>query len=206
MILYSKNNRAFSPLKNIISKMNSAVLNILYFGAGAKPAFNSSRGFTMIEMIIVIVIIGIMAAMGYSTFRTPNEKIACKFIFSHMQLAKMRAVSTNADTYVNLDSTDTTDDVDGVYLLNSLDDVNIPDEVNYPSSAPTSIADYTFAADGREFGGTGNKLRFTSRGTPSGTGGSVYLKDMNSDRHCAVTVSAAGSIKLWTSLDGSSWQ
>lgn len=209
MILYSKNNKGFSPLKNIINKMNSTVLNILCFGAGPKPAFNSSRGFTLIEMIIVIVIMGIMAVMGHAIFKTPNLKIACKFIFSHMQLEKMRAVSTNNNTYINLNSVDSDpNDADGDYLFNSLEDVDIPNEVNYPSVAPTSIPSYAFVTDGRDFDETGtpNILQFTPKGTPSGTGGSVYLKDMDSNKHCAVTVSPAGSIKLWTSSDGSTWE
>lgn len=60
-------------------------------------------GFTLIEMIIVLAIIGILATLAYSTLRTPKEKIACKNIFSAMQLAKMRAIATGYNTYIDFD-------------------------------------------------------------------------------------------------------
>ncbi len=64
---------------------------------------HTKRGSTLIELFIVLFIISILATVAYSTFRTPKEKIACKNIYSAMQLAKIRAISTGYNAYVDFD-------------------------------------------------------------------------------------------------------
>lgn len=60
-------------------------------------------GHTLVELVIALAIIMILLLAGYSTLRTPKEKIACKNIFSAMQLAKMRAISTGYNAYIDFD-------------------------------------------------------------------------------------------------------
>ncbi len=63
----------------------------------------SKNGFTMTELLIVLAIMTILLTAGFSTFRTPKEKIACKNIYSAMQMARLRAVSTESNVYIDFD-------------------------------------------------------------------------------------------------------
>ncbi len=60
-------------------------------------------GFSLIELIIVISILGILAAAAYSNFKVTKEKMACKNIYSALQTAKMKAISTGYRAYVDFD-------------------------------------------------------------------------------------------------------
>lgn len=63
----------------------------------------NNRGFTLLELIIVLSIMSILLLSSYSVLRTPKEKIACKNVYSTFHLAKMRAVSTGKNAYVDFD-------------------------------------------------------------------------------------------------------
>ena len=75
---------------------------------------NYEAGFTMVEMVFVLAIMSILLTIAYSQLRTPNERIACKEIYSNLQLGKMQAVSTGANVTVNVDTD-----------LNSVEDVDV---------------------------------------------------------------------------------
>jgi|TARA_Y100000294_G_scaffold131394_1_gene123759 prepilin-type N-terminal cleavage/methylation domain-containing protein len=158
-------------------------------------------GFTMIEMVIVLVIISVIIMLAYSQLRTPHEKAACQYIYSQMQLAKMNAVATGSNNTVDLDT-----------LFDGYDDVDVPEDANFLASDPGSYpsGETAFPADGINFG-TNNIVSFTSKGMAEESGssdnGAAYIYDVNnSSRMCAVTVLSTGMIRLWTSIDsGATW-
>ena len=65
--------------------------------------YKNNKGFSLIELFAVLGIMMILLILSYSILRTPKEKIACKNIFSAMQLAKMRAISTGSNSYIDFD-------------------------------------------------------------------------------------------------------
>jgi len=70
---------------------------------GPAGLLKNNRGFTLIEAVVVLSIVSIVIGMAYSSFRTPVEKLACREIFSAMQLAKMRAISSGSNFFVDFD-------------------------------------------------------------------------------------------------------
>lgn len=190
----------FTPLKNFTNKDSCKVMNKHFNGTKLSSILNSLTGFTLIEMMVVVVLMSILVAMAYATLRTPNEKIACKEIYSSLQLAKMQAVSTG-DVVVDVEND----------VLNNMEDVDFPNEVTYLTSAPAnepSGTGWSWQAGGIGF--SGDKIvTFTSKGMTADSG-SVYLYDVdNPTRICAVAVLATGLVKMSASSDGgasaSSW-
>ena len=95
--------------------------------------YKNNKGFSLIELIVVLAIMSILLISGYSTLRTPNEKIACKNIFSALQLAKFRAIATGYNAYVDfdMDGGDVSDKFYTVYLDTDNDnDFGEKDNVN----------------------------------------------------------------------------
>lgn len=86
--------------------------------AGSFNLYKNNEGFTLIELFVVLSIMSILLVLSYSTLRVPKEKIACKNIFSALQLAKMRAIATGYNTYVDfdMDGGDVSDKYYTVYL------------------------------------------------------------------------------------------
>ena len=60
----------------------------------------------------------IFLILSHSILRTPRERIACKNVFFAMQLARMRAISTGNNAYIdfNMDGEDVSDKYYTVYL------------------------------------------------------------------------------------------
>lgn len=51
----------------------------------------------------MLAMLGALAAVAYSNFKVTHERAACSQIVSALQLAKMRAISTGNDIYVDFD-------------------------------------------------------------------------------------------------------
>jgi Tfp pilus assembly protein FimT len=66
-------------------------------------SFRSLSGTTINELIIVLGLTSILATLSIMPFRTFRENIACRHIFSAMQLARMRAIVSGFDSYVDFD-------------------------------------------------------------------------------------------------------
>lgn len=75
------------------------------------PARRMLRGFTLVELVIVIVIIGVMLSLGLSSFletiRNAQLRARAENILSGLQLAKMEALKRN--TTVRFQLVDTLD-------------------------------------------------------------------------------------------------
>jgi prepilin-type N-terminal cleavage/methylation domain-containing protein len=75
----------------------------------------NSKGFTLIEVIIVIALMGIMAVMGIPNFlgwvANYNLKAAANELYSNMQFARIKAVKQNKEWAVVFDS------VNGIYYV-----------------------------------------------------------------------------------------
>ena len=159
-----------------------------------------NRGFTLIEAMVVLAIVSIVVGMAYSSFRTPEEKLACRYIFSTLQLKKMEAVSESADKIVTINAA----------LMADLVDSTIDEDYEFLTVAPVNlVGGFAYdVTDGIDFGGGDNVITFTSKGMPTiGDAGSVYVRSMDdTNKICAVTVSLGGMVKMWTSNDsGANW-
>ncbi len=176
---------------------------------GQGSVVNCEAGFTIVELIVVLAIMSILVGMAYSALRTPNEKIACQYIYSKMNLAKMRAVSGN--TGVSW-SVDVDDELSGSNFWD-LTSVTWGQEVAYQTSVTFALADpgISFPSNGIDFDsgpGTSNIIYFSSKGmaedgSNNSTNGSVYIYNVeSSNRICAVIVRTTGLIKMRSSSDG----
>ncbi|MBI5187206.1 MAG: prepilin-type N-terminal cleavage/methylation domain-containing protein [Nitrospinae bacterium] len=65
--------------------------------------FKNPKGFTLVELMIVVALIAILGGLAYSNFKRTKEKIACGDVYSAFQSAKMRAISTGSSAYVDFD-------------------------------------------------------------------------------------------------------
>jgi prepilin-type N-terminal cleavage/methylation domain-containing protein len=150
----------------------------------------NNRGFTLIEAVVVLSIVSIVIGMAYSSFRTPDEKLACRHIFSNLQLAKMQAVSVSAEQTVDINTT-----------VNDLVDVTLNTDYQFLTTQPTyEPLGMPWDTDGINFGGD-DEIKFTPKGVPDSQG-IVYVNSVdNPERQCAVTVSLGGMVKMWTSND-----
>lgn len=74
----------------------------------SKKKLKGATGFTLIEVLVVVAIIGILAAIGYPTFLSmlPNirTKAAARDIYADMNAAKMEAVKRNSCVVVTFDT------------------------------------------------------------------------------------------------------
>jgi prepilin-type N-terminal cleavage/methylation domain-containing protein len=103
----------FSSLKILKNKTGRIDMRKIFY-----PAIGSLTGFTIVELMVVLGIMSVLLMLSYPTLRTPKEKIACKNVFSAMQLAKMRAIATGYNAYVDfdMDGGDVSDSFYTVYL------------------------------------------------------------------------------------------
>ena len=154
------------------------------------PDYKSKGGFTLVELIIVVVIMGVIAAMAVPSVITffDNYRLqgAAREVMLTMQLAKMKAISKNLQYKVDL--TPTGGPAGGTYLLQ---------EGNKSSGSDTwttiethNLSDY---ANTILYSSTNDPI-FNPRGTISNLT-TVVVKNTKGDSY-QISTSIAGRIKL----------
>lgn len=165
----------------------------------------SSKGFTIIEMMIVIAIIGILAAIAIPNFISwlPNYRLgsAARDVLSTMQLARLRAVRENANVVISFD---TGNDSYRAFVDNGEGGGTRNNEIRDGTEKIIKNGQMPAGVDlyNASFGGP--TTRFNSMGLPSGFLGSVSMKN-DQNRYRRITVSSAGNSRIQKSTDGINW-
>lgn len=172
------------------------------------------RGFTLLELMMIVAIIGIMSAMAYPGFSDYLERAKVKRfgrdIVSHMQLARINALRDGKQWAIQFDD-------NGYWVLSDRGDdkkwatgddirekrVNIIDygkTVTFGSAQgkrpdATSLHDHGIVY-------TAKRVIFNGNGTSKS--GTVYVKNSNDETIAVGSRSTAGKIKTWINL-GDGW-
>jgi len=104
-----------------------------------------NKGFTLVELMIVIAIVGILAAVGYPAYTSSVKKAQCAdAIDSLLSLAgRMEEFYMNDDTYANATVANTTSS-EGLYTLA----IDSADAFKYTiSAAPVDTSQMTLTLD-----------------------------------------------------------
>lgn len=182
----------------------------------------SASGFTMIELLIVVVVAGTMMAVAVPKFRISPEteiQLAIMQLAQDVDLARTRALSTRSTVrivfgtgarnyagYLDDDSNGTIGETSAeLYALRGFATRTLPVRINYGRG---SASDAPNDAGGGNVTFAGGRVNFDSRGLafPLGTGGTIYLQhDDKPSAVAALAISPAGAVRIWTWRNGA-WQ
>ncbi|UCD15871.1 MAG: prepilin-type N-terminal cleavage/methylation domain-containing protein [Candidatus Omnitrophota bacterium] len=103
-----------------------------------------SKGFTLLELIIVVVILGIIASMGMPTYKKAVERVRCAEAIAHLKIiqAKEQMEKLEINNYVSCAGTDS---------CRSLLDLDLPGENWNYSVTDVTVNDFIARAN-RTFG------------------------------------------------------
>ena len=189
---------------------------------GADGEFRSQRGFSLIELIIVILLMGLLSSIMIPNMRpTPLSKVrfAAQTLARDLELVRTRALSSKMNarmlfsmverSYVGFLDYDRDGTIDETALetraLRARGRITLSSDVRFgrgtaaelpgiPGAGPVTFAD--------------GRIHLNGRGIPMpfGARGAVYLVHRDyPDAVAAVSVSASGSFKAW-SYAGGAWR
>jgi len=183
----------------------------------------SEQGFTLIEMIVTMAIMGIVAAMAIPNFSKWKEKHEingeAQKVYFDMMLARTTAIKSNNNVRVTFDLVantyqiheDTNDDT-VVDAGENLKNATLVNNVQFAYNAGLTDTDGNNVTSAVSFGG-GPLVVFDSRGQASSSG-SVFLLHqsdigINNDRARSITIlQATGGVDYWTysAADNPPWK
>jgi type IV fimbrial biogenesis protein FimT len=106
---------AYIPGKETKNEILSSLPKVTGFTNAGGYKMSNSKGFTMMELLIVIVIFGIVTAMAVPNFlgwmSNYNLRAAADELFSNMQYARLNAVKDNSEWALVFDTTN------GIYYV-----------------------------------------------------------------------------------------
>ncbi len=187
----------------------------------------ANKGFTVLEVSIVLAITLVMTAALIPNIRVSlaNYRLNSNTqqVASQVQLARMRALRDNkmsaflvaaSGRQFGVDNTGdgniTSGTSDTVFNLDS--DITFSGLTTPPTAASGATTLSTGNKTGIGFTPRGTLTAVTSSGTPDynpanlpTAGFAIYLSN-NENHYAAVTVSATGRVRTWTSANGTSWK
>ena len=179
------------------------------------------RGFTMIELLMVVTITGIMVGIGASRFKISElaeTQIAGMQLMQDIDFVRTRALAARSLARVTFDNSSTPAyagflDTDGdstvaetaaeSQFLHGFGRRPLPNNVQFGKGSVPGIPN---DAANSAITFKNNHVDFNSRGIvqPMGHGGVVYLENTRkAGVVVAVEVSPAGNVRLWTYQSGS---
>lgn len=175
------------------------------------------NGFTLLELMIVLAIVGILVTMGYPIYNAQKEraqvKRAGRDLVTNMQTARINALRQGKDWAIQFD---TTGGAIGYRLLSDRgssgnwddDDAVVAKQVLLRTYGPIEFGsahggrpDATNPDDGVSFGS--NRVEFNPDGTSMS--GTVYVKHPEGYTFAVGSLSNTGRIKTWVNY-GSGWE
>ena len=180
---------------------------------GLKRFLESKKGFTLIEMIITMTIIGIVSAIAIPNFSKWKEKHEingqAQKVYFDLMLARTTAVKANNDVRVTFNTTSDSykvhDDTNGDGVEDSgeaLKTITLENNVQFAFNSGISDIDGNSVSAAVSFSGS-QTVTFDSRGQASASG-SVFMlhtEDVGktSDRARSISVlKATGAVDYWS--------
>lgn len=183
----------------------------------------SRRGFTMIEILIVIVMIGLLTAVMAPRLRISNRtrvRMAAQLLANDVEMARTRALTTSSSARMVFDA------AAGSYTGYLDDDRN--GAIAQTAAETQALGGFgtRLFSDGVAYGrgaalvdvpnlpgmGTitlpGGRVEFDSQGivSPFGSKGVIYLTStLDANAAAAVAITAAASVRVWY-FNGGAWQ
>jgi type II secretion system protein H len=155
----------------------------------SRITIRSTRGFTLTELIVVTVLIGIMAALATPSFiqwiRSADYRSTARHIASILRQAQSNAITTNREYQVVVDATNRRYGmVQSTVPYNTSTITTWPTVTNWSSLLTTDV---TTSAT--------TTIQFTPNGLASATG-TVNINDTAGHNRYQVTVSQTGRISV----------